>query len=273
MTRDPSRWWYALLPFPMLVGLRYGLLWVTTMLLPTAGPSRSEALPVLLTGISAAFVGALVVVAAPLFLLGAILDVRALRTHSSWRAHWGYAALGMLPALGLFVEWVALVSIPSTLGYLALRRRRVGYPMGGGRSAEVDEMPQGIRPSAQTAASRWWYGVVVPPVLELTGRVVTWSVRQMAVLSPEGEPLALLVPMGLVLLPVGLTPVFAASLYFDAKRIRNGAGSVDLEPGVWGVLGLGSLFGLVFLRVSFMPMIALAYLLRRRPVGGLGPGR
>lgn len=258
MTRDPSRWWFALVPFPILVGLRYGLLWLTTLLLPTAGPSRSEALPVLLSGVGASLVGALVVATAPLFVAGVVLDIRALRARSSWRPHWGYGTLGILPVLGIFVEWFALLSIPTAIGYLELRRRKIGHPLGHG-DADVDTTTDTVRSSAHSP-SRWWYGVVIPPVLELSGGGVFWTVQTSGVLRQGSDPLTLLVPMAFILVAIGLVPLFAISLYLDAKTVSDGT----LDPQVWGLLGIGSIVGLVLFRLTFMPLVALAYVVRRR---------
>ena len=266
MARDPSRWWYLLVPFPVLVGARYLLAWLTGLLLPTAGPTPTEALPVLFLGLGASLVGALVVATAPLFAAGVILDVRALRTRSSWTPHWGYGTLGLLPVLGVVVEWVALVSIPATIGYLELRRRRIGYPLGRRRSTDGDTTLATVQSSIQPPSSLWWYGVLVPPVVELTGRFVFWAVRTAALLRQGSDPLTLLVPVALTLLAVGLIPLFAVSLYRNAKGEGGSpaAGEPTLDPRVWGVLGLGSVVGLLIVRTTFMPIVALAYVLRHR---------
>lgn len=272
MPRDPSRWWYALLPYPVLVGLRYALVWLTAVLLPTAGPSRAEAMPVLLAGLAASIVGALVTVTAPLFGAGLLLDVRALRTRSSWSPHWGYGAVGLLPVLGVFLEWLALVSVPVAVGYLALRRRRIGYPLGRGRPQ--NSSTGGVTSSAGASrwaygdTSRWFYGVVLPPVLELTGDGLRWGVTTTGVLQGGSDPLTLLVPVAVTLVAVGSVPLFAASLYLDATAVSGHASETTLDPRVWGLLGLGSLVGLALVQVTFMPVVALAYVVWRRSVGG-----
>lgn len=268
MTRDPSRWWYALLPLPILIGVRSVFVGLMKLLLPTAGPTPAEALPVLLMGIGASLVGALVVVSVPLFTAGVLLDIRALRTRSSWTPHWGYGALGVLPVPGIFVEWFALVSIPAVIGYLELRRRSVGHPIGRGQPTDRGTTTAADQSSARTSPSRWWYGVVVPPVLELAGQFVVWTVRTTGLLRRGSDPLALLVPMALILVGVGFVPVFAISLYRDAKAVREVSGDTILDPRIWGVLGLGSLVGLVLFRITFMPVIALAYVLGRHLADG-----
>lgn len=268
MASDPSRWWFAIVPFPVLVGLRYVLVWLTTLLLPTAGPSRAEALPVLLLGVGGSLVGALVVVTAPLFGAGVLLDVRALRIRSSWRPHWGYGALGVFPILGIFVKWVALLSIPAAIGYLELRRRRIGYPRGRGQPPDVGTTTGVVTSSAQASQSEWWYGVVIPPVLELTGAGLLWTVRATGVLDQGSSPLTLLVPLALTVVAFGLVPLFVVSLYVDAKRVGDGSSGTGPGPRVWGLLGVGSLVGLVLFRITFMPIVALLYIWRRRPVTG-----
>ncbi len=268
MTQDPSRWWYALLPFPVLVGLRYGLVWLTMLVLPAAGPSRSEALPVLLLGLGASLVGALVVASAPLFIAGLILDVRTLRNHATWTPHWGIAALGILPLLGLVVKWTALVSIPAMIGYLGLRRSRTGYPFGQGQASDDETTTAIPQSSTQLPSSQWWFGVVIPPALELAGGLAVWIGRTTELISQGSEPLSLLLPVALILLAGGLVPVFALSLYLNAKTVSSRPDESRLDPRVWGLLGLGSLAGLVLFRVTLMPLIALVYLLQRRMTTG-----
>lgn len=270
MAHDSSRWWYALVPFPILVGLHYGLLWLTKLLLPTAGPSRSEALPVLLSGLSTSLVGALVVATAPLFLAGVVLDVRALRARTPWRPHWGYGTLGVLPVLGIFFKWFALLSIPTTIGYLELRRRKIGQPLGQGE-AEMETTTDMVASSTQASPWRWWYGVVVPPVIELTGAGVFWFGRTTGVLRQGSDPLTLLVPIALIMVAIGLVPLFAVSLYLDTKTVSDASGETIPDPRVWGLLGIGSLIGLALFRLSFMPLIALAYVFRRRHAKGPPP--
>lgn len=262
MPSDPSRWWYALLPFPVLVGLRYVLDGLITLLLPTAGPSRSEALPVLLVGIAASLVGALVVVTAPLFVAGMLLDIRTLRDHSPWTPHWGYGVLGILPILGLLIDWLALVSIPVTVAYLGLRRYRVGYPLGSGRPADRAATTGSALLSDRPSISRWGYGVMLPPVLELAGGTVLWVVRATGLLRQGSDPLTLLVPVALILIALGLVPLFAVSLYYDAKAVRKASNDLTPNPLAWGLIGLGSLVGLALFRVTLMPFIALVYGIR-----------
>lgn len=261
MTRDPSRWWYALVPFPTLVGLRYGLVGLTAQLLSTAGPSRSAALPVLLSGAGASLVGALVVVTAPLFVVGIVLDIRALRARGSWRPHWGYGTLGVLPVLGIFVEWFALLSIPTVIGYLELRRRNIGHPLGPA-AADVDTPT--VESTTQTYPSRWWYGVIVPPVLELTGWGIFWTLRTSGGLRQGSDPLTLLGPIALILVAIGVVPLFAISLYLDAKTVNEASSDSIPNPTIWGLVGVGSIVGLVLFRITFMPLITVAYVLRRR---------
>lgn len=263
MTPDPSRWWYALVPFPLLVGVRYGLTWLTTQLLPTVGPSRSDALPVLLTGVGASLVGALVIVTAPLFVAGLVLDIRALRARGSWRPHWGYVALGAVPVLGIVVEWVALLSIPTAIGYLERRRRATGHPFGHA-AADMETTAAMAEATTQTSPSRWWYGVILPPALELTGAGVFSTLRASGVLRQGSDPLTLLVPLALVLIAIGFAPLFAISLYRDATAVRDASSDAILDPRLWGLLGIGSIVGLALFRISFMPFVAVAYLFRRR---------
>lgn len=264
MSGAPSRWWSALLPFSVLVGLRYVLVWLTELLLPTAGPTRAGALPVLLLGLAASLVGALVIATAPLFIGGLLLDIRTLRTNSSWTPHWGYGLLGLIPVVGLVVTWVALLSIPSTLAYLEHRRRKVGYPYGDGQPAEPSSPSDAIHLSAGPPTSRWVYGILVPPVLELTGKVLSWTVLWTGLLRQGSTPLSLLVPVGTILVAVGLIPLFAVCLYFDATVVRDAASEAMPTPLVWGLMGLGSSIGFVFLQISLMPLVALLYLVRTR---------
>lgn len=258
MTRGPSRWWYALVPFPVLVSLRYGLGWLTKQLLPTAGPTLAEALPVLFSAVGASLVGVLVIATAPLFVAGLFLDIRALRDRGSWKPHWGYGIPGVVAGLGIVVEWLAILSIPTAIGYLAVRRRRTGQPFGNAGSHMGTSSSTTV--SAADSSPSWWYGVVLPPVLELTGWALLWLVRTTGALRQGSEPLTLLGPMALVLTAVGLVPVFALSLYLDAKRV----GDTVPYPGVWGLLGVGSVLGLVLIHSTFMPVIAIAYVLVRR---------
>lgn len=263
MTNDPSRWWNALLPFPILVALRYVVVWLTTQLLPTAGPTRSEALPVLFLGLGGSLIGALVVATAPVFAVGLALDVRALRNHSSWTPHWGYGILGVVPVLGIFIESFALVSIPVAGGYLAIRRRRIGYPLEREPMAERDPKIATNRSRLHEPASRWFYGVVIPPLLEMAGWLVLWLVGTTGILREGSDPLTLLVPVALVLTAVGLVPLFAVSLYLDARAVNDAQGGPIVKPVVWGLVGLGSLVALVLFRAPFTPIIAIAYLVRR----------
>lgn len=263
MRRDPSRWWYALVPFPVLVGLHYGLEGLTALLLPTAGPTRAEALPVLLAGVATSLIGAIVVVTAPLFLVGLVLDVRTLRARGTWSPHWGYVVLGVPPVVGVFVEWVALLSIPAAIGYLERRRRTTGHPFGSGK-ADTEVSTDATQPSGHAYRSRWWYGVVLPPLLELTGGGIVWIVRTMGLLRQGSDPLTLLVPIAIIGVAIGLIPIFAISLYLDAKTVSDGSSGGISNPQIWGLLGIGALLGLVLVRLSFMPLVAIAYLVRRR---------
>ncbi|MFB6192263.1 MAG: hypothetical protein ABEI11_02950 [Haloarculaceae archaeon] len=264
MSRDASRWWYALLPFPAFVGLRSLFLALTGVLLPAAGPTRGEALPVLLAGIASTLVGGLVLAAAPAFVAGAVLDVRTLREQSRWTPSWAYAvALAAVPAAALAVERAGVLAIPATVAYLVVRRRRVGEPFG--RSAPADAPASTpAEPTTGAPDSPWWYGVVGPPALELTGSVVLWAGRVTGVLREGSDPLALLVPAAFVLLGVVLVPVFAVSLYLDARTVRDAPTGPQLDPHVWGLAGLGAVVGLLLVRVTFMLPIALAYEYRRR---------
>lgn len=261
MSRDPSRWWYALVPFPVLVGLRYALVWLTELALPTAGPTRSEALPVLLLGLAASLVGALVVIAAPLFLGGLLLDIRTLRTRSAWTPHWGYGLLGAIPVAGLVLVWPALLSIPAALTYLERRRRMVGHPFGDGRTAEPSSKATA---DARARTTPWVYGIVVPPALEVAGAVLAWGVLSTGLLQQGAAPLSLLVPIATSLVAVGLVPLFAVCLYLDATEVRDASEAATPRPLVWGLLGLGSLVGLAFFRVTLMPFVALVYWFRYR---------
>lgn len=268
MAADPSRWWYALIPFPVMVLVRYALVGVITLLLPTAGPSRAEALPVLLLGLAASLAGALVIVTAPVFVAGLVLDIRALRTHSVWTPNWGYAALGLAAVVGLVINWVALLSIPAAAAYLGIRRREVGHPLGGGQPASgtptsPDRQDVGAPESRWRPKSRWGYGVVVPPALELTGRGALWAVRTTGLLRQGSDPLTLLVPVAALLVAVGLVPVFAVSLYLDASAVGDASAEETPDPQVWGLLGIASLLSVPLFRLTLMPLVALAYGVRR----------
>ncbi len=193
-----------------------------------------------------------------------VLDIRALRACSSWTPHWGYGLLGVLPVLGTVVKEVAVVSIPVAIGYLALRRRRVGAPFGSGVTVDTASPSATKASPIPTPTTRWWYGVVIPPVLEVTGLVGYQAFRTTGVLRQGSEPLTLLAPMAFIVIAIALVPLFAISLYKDAKALRGTSNGPSIDPRVWGAVGLVSLVGIVVVRISFMPIIAIAYLVRRR---------
>lgn len=119
--------------------------------------------------------------------------------------------------------------------------------------------------------SKWWYGVAVPPALELLGYGGIAALRAFGGLTPGSAPVALgfasTVVIGLLLIPV-----FAGSLFFDARAVRDAGGSWTPNPWVWGVVGfLLPIVGLVTVSASLMVPIGVGYLWRRFDRDAIAP--
>ncbi|WP_277554535.1 hypothetical protein [Halobaculum limi] len=111
--------------------------------------------------------------------------------------------------------------------------------------------------------SKWWYGIAIPPALELLGHGGIAALRAFGGLTPGSAPVALgfafTVVIGLLLIPV-----FAGSLFFDARAVRDAGGSWTPNPWAWGVGGLLlPVLGLATVSASLMVPIGVVYLWRR----------
>lgn len=128
---------------------------------------------------------------------------------------------------------------------------------------------------AESRCSRWWYGVVATVALLLLGWIAWGGVRLTTATVPGTDPTQL-VPRGagtlIFLLGTFVTvvatwvsaPIFAISLFMDARAVRRS--DFDWQPnqylyGSIGLIHLGALFTVVVYAVT-MPA-ALFYLYRR----------
>jgi hypothetical protein len=121
----------------------------------------------------------------------------------------------------------------------------------------------------ETTHSRWWYGVVIPAVLVLLGSATARIGSVVGLFADGGGALALLFIVLTLLLGLLMTPVFAISLFLDARKIRSADVPWDPNPYVWGLAGVAPIVGLVFGTFSLMIPIALVYLYRRNDHVGL----
>lgn len=291
-TRQPvqSRWWYGVAALP--VAMAFLVLYLLTIGILLTQPVQIEALLkrydwMIALVILAGFWSGILFVATgliqllfPVFL---VLDIRTIRqSDCSWTPNWMYSLIAV-PSVALFLftdSWTPqfptgsekalhlllyLLAVFAPLGYLYQRRRYVGVPFGERRgtepsaSTQTDSEDEFEFSDDGRQVSRWWYGVVIPPALSILGQI--GLVR--------GAVWALFV-FGSIL----LVPVFALSLFLDARAIARSERNWKPNPFVWGVLGLGPLVPLLlgelsYLSATVMVPLALLYLYRRNHHVGL----
>ncbi|WP_435154606.1 hypothetical protein [Haladaptatus sp. DFWS20] len=128
----------------------------------------------------------------------------------------------------------------------------------------------------QGRRSNWWYGVAIPAALEFVGWAVLKLMQSFAAGPRQLGRLDALVALyggGIpVILGWLLLPVFSASLFMDARRLRDGQFGWNPNPYLWASVGLVvPIIGFV-LNVSMLKVpIAVAYLYRRWRYGTYVP--
>lgn len=112
--------------------------------------------------------------------------------------------------------------------------------------------------------SHWWYGVAIPPALELVGGGGLIVAERLGLIQEGSNALALLVPGFTFLAGIFLIPAFSLCLFFDARAVTQSSTSWNPRPAFWGVGSLLiSLVGIVTLSYSLSVPIAIVYLYRR----------
>lgn len=112
--------------------------------------------------------------------------------------------------------------------------------------------------------SYWWYGVAIPPVLELVGGGGIIVAERLGLIQEGSNALALLIPGFTFLAGIFLIPAFALCLFFDARSVSQSNTSWNPRPVFWGVGGLLiPLVSLVAFSYSLLVPIAAVYLYRR----------
>ncbi|QCC46615.1 hypothetical protein [Halobellus limi] len=109
--------------------------------------------------------------------------------------------------------------------------------------------------------SDWWVGVALPPLLEVLG----WIGLELLFPESGGSPTAFdFVPAVFVLVSMLLIPVFAVSLFFDARAVGRSAESWSPNYRLWGVVGIVvPIAGLALVDSPLLLFVGSAYLLRR----------
>ncbi|WP_049985145.1 hypothetical protein [Halobellus rufus] len=109
--------------------------------------------------------------------------------------------------------------------------------------------------------SDWWVGVALPPLLEVAG----WIGIELVDWDSGASPTALdFVPAVFVVVSMLLIPVFAVSLYFDARAVARSAESWSPNYRLWGVVGIAvPVVGFVLVDSPLLLFVGSAYLLRR----------
>lgn len=116
--------------------------------------------------------------------------------------------------------------------------------------------------------SNWWYGVAIPPILELIGWAGLGVARPFGYIREGGSAFAILAPGLTLMAGLFLIPVFALCLFFDARAVERSAVAWNPSPILWGVGGLMvPLVGLVGFDQSLSVPIAALYLYRRVSTG------
>lgn len=112
--------------------------------------------------------------------------------------------------------------------------------------------------------SNWWYGVVIPPTLELVGGGGLLVAGRLGLIQGGANPLSLLVPGFTLLAGLFLIPAFALCLFFDARAVNQSNTSWNPRPAFWGVASLVlPLVGIITFSYSLLVPIATVYLYRR----------
>lgn len=122
---------------------------------------------------------------------------------------------------------------------------------------------------AKTYYSNWWYGIAIPPLLDLVGTGFIKLTQSAGLLREGASVLYVLIPFVTILLSTILIPVFAFSLFLDARKLAAADAPWNPNPYVWGGAGLLSLLGLVIGLNVFKLPIALIYLYYRNKHVGL----
>ena len=126
-----------------------------------------------------------------------------------------------------------------------------------------DDFPDPDRDSTDDIThSRWWYGVVVPATLVLLGSGTARIGSMVGLFGEGGSALGFLFVILTLLLGLLMMPVFAISLFLDARKICSADVPWTPNPYVWGLAGVAPIVGLVFGTFSLMIPIALVYLYR-----------
>ncbi|WP_144904424.1 hypothetical protein [Halobellus captivus] len=109
--------------------------------------------------------------------------------------------------------------------------------------------------------SDWWVGVALPPLLEIVG----WLGLELVDLDSGASPTALdFLPAVFVLLSMVLIPVFAVSLYFDARAVAASGESWSPNYRLWGAVGIAvPVAGFALVDSPLLVFVGSAYLLRR----------
>ncbi|MFD1598778.1 hypothetical protein [Halobellus rarus] len=109
--------------------------------------------------------------------------------------------------------------------------------------------------------SDWWVGVALPPLLEVLG----WLGLELLFPESGGSPTAFdFVPAVFVLVSMLLLPVFAASLFFDARAVARSAESWSPNYRLWGAVGVVvPIAELALVDSPLLLLVGSAYLLRR----------
>ncbi|WP_336024389.1 hypothetical protein [Halobellus salinisoli] len=109
--------------------------------------------------------------------------------------------------------------------------------------------------------SDWWVGVALPPLLEIAG----WIGIELVDLESGASPTAFdFLPVVFVVVSMLLIPVFAVSLYFDARAVARSAESWSPNYRLWGLAGIAvPIAGFAVADLPLLLFVGSAYLLRR----------
>ncbi|SFR33310.1 hypothetical protein [Halogeometricum limi] len=125
----PSRWWYGVALFPVVVLTtvvsRFGLRRFTAVAMANS-TSNDDALVGLVAFVVSILADYLGVLVALLVVTFVALDVRALRDGNAWRPSRAWILAGVAHLVGAVFSPALLLSVPSLTYYLYRRRERVG---------------------------------------------------------------------------------------------------------------------------------------------------
>lgn len=125
----PSRWWYGVAPFPLVVCAALLARFATRrfVAVSSAGgdPNVAAGIASFALSVLAQWTG---VFLALVVLVALVLDVRALRRGERWTPSRAWTLAGVAHLLGAVLAPVLVVSVPSLSYYLYRRHERVGSP-------------------------------------------------------------------------------------------------------------------------------------------------